>query len=167
MDQLNAALLGRRWFKSDFDYHFIRLSLVSVFFYFGYQKWSEHTAAFLVPYISHGPFIFWMSEFGQRGASYFLGVSEWSFGTLLLLGFWNKKIGVLGALGSIATFVGTVTIIPFFPSADVAPPGGVPFLIKDIVLLAASFYLLKQDVLRATDPKLLSSSNLGRKVAIR
>jgi uncharacterized membrane protein YkgB len=37
--------------------------------------------------------------FGERGATYFLGVSEWLFGALMFLGFWNKKLGVLGALG--------------------------------------------------------------------
>jgi uncharacterized membrane protein YkgB len=52
--------------------------------------------------------------------------------------------------------VATVTIIPFFPDAWAAPAGGFPaatlpflFLVKDIVLLAASVYLLKQDILRA------------------
>jgi uncharacterized membrane protein YkgB len=31
-----------------------------------------------------------------------------------------------------------------------AMAGNVPFLMKDVVLLAASFYLLKQDVLRSS-----------------
>lgn len=35
------------------------------------------------------------------------------FDELLFLGFWNKKLGILGALGSCAFFVSTVTIIPF------------------------------------------------------
>jgi uncharacterized membrane protein YkgB len=91
----------------------------------------------------------------MRGATLFLGVSEWTFGTLLFLGFWNKRLGILGALGSIATFVGTVTIIPFMPEGWDAAAGGfpamtgnVPFLMKDVVLLAVSVYLLKQDVQR-------------------
>jgi uncharacterized membrane protein YkgB len=93
--------------------------------------------------------------FGLQGASYFLGVSEWLFGGLLFAGFWNKKLGILGALGSCASFVGTVTIIPFMPDGWDASAGGfpamtgnVPFLMKDLVLLAVSFYLLKQDLLR-------------------
>jgi uncharacterized membrane protein YkgB len=45
-----------------------------------------------------------------------LGVSEWLIAALLLLGFWNKELGILGALGSCATFVSTVTIIPFMPN---------------------------------------------------
>ncbi len=62
---------------------------------------------------------------------------------------------MLGALGSTATFIGTVTIIPFMPGGWDAAAGGfpamtgnVPFLMKDVVLLVVSVYLLKQDVRR-------------------
>jgi hypothetical protein len=78
------------------------------------------------------------------------------FGTLILLGYWNRLLGILGALGSIVTFLGTVTIIPFLPNAWATEAGGFPamylpvaFLMKDFLFLAASFYLLKQDVVRA------------------
>jgi uncharacterized membrane protein YkgB len=144
--------------KDDLDYHFIRLSMVIIFFFFGYQKWFEYEAQTLIPYISNGPPIFWMYPvFGIRGASWFLGVSEWLFGALLFAGFWNKKLGILGALGSVASFIGTVTIIPFMPDGWAASAGGfpamtgnIPFLMKDVVLLAVSFYLLKQDVMRVS-----------------
>jgi uncharacterized membrane protein YkgB len=88
-----------------------------------------------------------------------LGVSEWLIATLLFLGSWNKKFGVLGALGSCATFVSTVTIIPCVPNGwdpvagFPAMAGNVPFLMNDVVLLAVSFYLLKQDVMRARLPQ--------------
>ena len=66
-------------------------------------------------------------------------------------------MGVLGALGSVATFIGTVTIIPFIPGGW-APSVGFPamigpvaFLMKDVVLLAVSFYLPKQDIIRIAD----------------
>ena len=55
--------------------------------------------------------------FGMKGSTYLLGASEWLFGALLLAGFWNKKLGVLGALGSVLTFLCTVTIIPFMRTA--------------------------------------------------
>src|SRR5258708_23262086 len=93
--------------------------------------------------------------FGVQGCSWFLGVCEWLFGALLLLGFWNKKLGVLGAAGSCLTFIMTITIIPFMPDGWNAAAGGFPamqgnvaFLMKDLVLFAVSFYLLKQDVAR-------------------
>ena len=69
--------------------------------------------------------------------------------------FSEQEIGHIGRLGLCMTFVGTVTIIPFMPGGWDASAGGfpamtgnVPFLMKDVVLLAVSFYLLKQDVQR-------------------
>jgi uncharacterized membrane protein YkgB len=149
--------LPARWLTvTDLNYHILRASMVIIFLFFGYQKWFEYEAQVLIPYISNGPLIFWLYPvFGVRGASWFLGVAEWLFGTLLFLGFWSKRAGVLGALGSIATFVGTVTIIPFMPDGWAASAGGfpamagnVPFLMKDVALLAVSIYLLKEDVTR-------------------
>jgi len=140
----------------DLDYHLIRGSMVLVFLLFGYQKWFEYEAQVLIPFISNGPLISWMyPAFGVRGASWFLGVSEWLFGALLFLGFWNKRLGILGAAGSCVTFLSTVSIIPFMPNGWAPSAGGFPamvgnvaFLMKDVVLFAASFYLLKQDVER-------------------
>jgi uncharacterized membrane protein YkgB len=73
-----------------------------------------------------------------------------------VLGILEQATGILGAIGSTLTFLGTVTIIPFMPDGwdpvaggFPAMTGNVPFLMKDVVLLAASFYLLKQDVARS------------------
>jgi uncharacterized membrane protein YkgB len=145
--------------RRDVEYHLLRASMVIVFLFFGYQKWFEYEARVLIPYISNGPLIFWLYPvFGIRGASWFLGVAEWLFGLLLFLGFWDKRLGILGALGAIATFVGTVTIIPFMPNGWAESAGGfpamagnVPFLMKDVVLLAVSIYLLKEDVVRVLE----------------
>ena len=64
---------------------------------------------------------------------------------------------MLGALGSTGTFIATVTIIPFMPEGWDAAAGGFPamtgnvlFLLKDVVLLVLSLYLLRQDVVRLT-----------------
>jgi uncharacterized membrane protein YkgB len=113
--------------RKDLDYHIVRASMVIVFLFFGYQKWFEYEAKVLIPYISNGPLIFSLYPvFGIRGASWFLGVVEWLVGTLLFVGFWDKRAGVLGALGSTATFVGTVTIIPFMPDGWAASAGAFP-----------------------------------------
>jgi uncharacterized membrane protein YkgB len=138
----------------------VRASMVILYFFFGYQKWFDYEAQGLIPFFTHGPLIFWMySVFGIKVSTYFLGVSEWLFGALLLAGFWNKKLGILGALGSVVTFISTVTIIPFMPDGWAPSAGGFPamvgnvaFLMKDVVLLAVSFYLLKQDLVRASVP---------------
>ncbi|WP_109127154.1 DUF417 family protein [Dyella sp. C11] len=142
--------------KKDVDYHLLRASMVIIFAWFGYDKWFEAEIIGLIPLITHGPLIFWtIPVLGVRGTSYLLGTSEWTFGLLLLLGFWNKKLGVLGALGATFTFIATFTILPFAPGAWEAAAGGFPamtivsaFLLKDLVLLVVSIYLLKQDVER-------------------
>ena len=147
--------------KNDIDYHLLRASMVIVFLFFGYQKWFEYEAQALLPYIGHGPLISWMyPAFGVKGATYFLGVAEWLFGTLLFAGYWNKKMGILGALGSCCAFIATTTIIPFMPDGWATSAGGFPamtekvaFLLKDLVVLAVSFYLLRQDVIRGSRPK--------------
>jgi len=156
MDALIAKLSRLDVVRSDLDYHLIRAAMVIIFLFFGYQKWFEYEAQALISFISNGPLISWLyPAFGLRGASYFLGVAEWLFGALLFLGFWNKKLGILGALGSCVTFIATVTIIPFIPGGWAASAGGFPamalpvaFLMKDVALLAASIYLMKQDVAR-------------------
>jgi len=155
MNALIQILAKSGLLTKDLDYHLLRASMVLIFLAFGYQKWFAYEAQVLIPYISNGPLIYWMYPvFGVRGASWFLGASEWVFGTLLFLGFWNKRLGILGAIGSTLTFLGTVTILPFMPNGwdpvagFPAMAGNVPFLMKDVVLLAVSIYLLKQDVVR-------------------
>lgn len=108
------AKLGLR--KKDLDYHLVRASLVITFLFFGYQKWFDYEAQTLIPFISNGPLLSWMYPvFGIQGASWVLGVWEWFSGALLFVGFWNNTSGVLGAIGSSLTFLGTLTIIPFIP----------------------------------------------------
>lgn len=152
--------------KEDLDYHLVRAAMVIIFLFFGYQKWFDYEAQALIPYISNGPLISWMYPvFGIRGACWFLGVAEWFFGALLFAGFWNKKLGILGAFGGIVSFISTITIIPFIPNGWAPSAGGFPamtetvaFLMKDLVLLAVSVYLLRQDVLRLSQPAQASSS---------
>src|SRR5215813_12949802 len=164
IDLLANVLTRLGLLRDDAEYHLLRAAMVTIFLFFGYQKWFAYEVDRLIPFISNGPLIFWLYPLlGMRGATLFLGVSEWTFGTLLLLGFWNKKLGILGALGSTATFVGTVTIIPFMPEGWDAAAGGfpamtgnVPFLMKYVVLLAVSVHLLKQDVQRVVPTTLMS-----------
>ena len=158
VDLIATAVARLGLLSKDLDYHLIRAAMVLIFLMFGYQKWFEYEAQVLIPFISNGPLISWMyPAFGVRGASWFLGASEWLICTLLFLGFWNKRLGILGAAGSCHTCVATVTIFPFMPDGWAPSAGGFPamagnvaFLMKDIVLLAVSFYLLKQDVMRLT-----------------
>ncbi|MBV8829790.1 MAG: DUF417 family protein [Acidobacteriaceae bacterium] len=55
--------------------------------------------------------------------------AKWLFGALLFAGFWNKRLGVLGALGSVVTFLCTITIIPFMPDGWEPSAGGFPAMV--------------------------------------
>jgi uncharacterized membrane protein YkgB len=144
-------------FRSILDRHLIRAAMVFIFFSFSIQKWNQYTAQMLVPLISHSPIVFWLIPvFGVRGASYFLGTTEAIFGSLIFLGYWSPRLGILGAVGSIVTFLGTTSIIPFLPDAWAKEAGGFPimtlpvgFLTKDVLFLVVSFYLLKQELTHA------------------
>jgi uncharacterized membrane protein YkgB len=154
-DVLNRSGLLKR----DFDYHLIRAAMVVIFAWFGYDKWWQSEITGLLPLITHGPLIFWMpAVLGLKGTSILLGTAEWTFGTLLFLGFWNKKLGALGALGATFSFIATFTIFPFVPGAWEPTAGGFPamtlvsaFLLKDLVLLVVAIYLLKQDLSRVVE----------------
>jgi uncharacterized membrane protein YkgB len=135
-----------------------RLAMVIVYLFFGFSKLHLYEQRNLVGLVSHGPLIFWLEPvFGMRGTGYVLGISEWLICLLLFLGFWDKRAGILGALGICASMISTSTIIPFLPNGWEASAGGFPamtdataFLLKDIALLAVGFYLLKQDLLRVS-----------------
>jgi uncharacterized membrane protein YkgB len=137
----------------------MRAAMVFTFAFFGYTKWHPYAAQQMIPFISNSPFIFWLyPAFGLRGGARFLGASEWTIFALLYAGFWDKRLGVLGSLGATVTFITTFTIIPFMPNGwdpaagFPAMAGAVPFLMKDIVLLAVSVYLLKQDLVKLSAP---------------
>jgi uncharacterized membrane protein YkgB len=160
MNSLFNTLARSRLVKGDLEVHLLRGSMVVIFVLFGYQKWFEYEAQTLIPFIDNGPLTFWMYPvFGLRGATYFLGVSEWLTAALLIWGFWNPRAGIFGAILSAGMFVTTVSIIPFMPdgwnpaAGFPAMQGNVAFLMKDVVLLAVSVYLLKQDVARAAFPE--------------
>jgi uncharacterized membrane protein YkgB len=166
MDYL-INILGRSGLlKRDLDYHLLRAAMIVIFAWFGYDKWFNVEITGLVPLITHGPLIFWMIPvLGVGGTSVLLGTAEWTFGSLLFLGFWNKKLGVLGALGSTFSFIATFSIFPFAPGAWESAAGGFPamtivsaFLLKDLVLLVVSVYLLKQDVARVIEARKLPVS---------
>jgi uncharacterized membrane protein YkgB len=149
------------------EYAVVRGAMVIIFAFFGYTKWHPYAAETLKPFISHGPLISWLyPAFGVSGATKFLGGSEWMIAALLFAGFWDKRLGVLGALGATFTFITTITIIPFMPGGWAASAGGfpamtgnVPFLMKDIVLVALSAYLLRQDLLWVSSSRRAAPNN--------
>ena len=93
MNSLINILRKSDLLAEDLDYHLIGAAMVTIFLFFGYQKWFTYEAQVLIPYISNGPLIFWLYPvFGIRGASWFLGVSEWTLGAFLFVD-WPRAAG--------------------------------------------------------------------------
>ena len=154
----------KRLLNSDLDIQFMRWVLVLIFAIFGYAKWFPYEAQGLVPIIANSPLLSWMHPaFGTQGASYALGIAEWSIGLGLLIGAWLPRVSVVAAAASCITYLTTLTLIFTTPDAWEVSAGGFPamgghtsFLIKDAVLLAGSIQLLKTSLLQvlADCPKL-------------
>ncbi len=70
MNSLVGILIKLGVLKNDLDYKLVRASMVVIFLFFGYSKWFAYEAQGLIPYISHGPLIFWLYPvFGIRGVA--------------------------------------------------------------------------------------------------
>lgn len=127
-----------------------------IFFWFGLQKFTAYEAMGIAPLVSNSPLTSWLNVLGTQGASMAIGVSELAFGLLLAIGFGRpgSLAAIGGALGSCVTFLTTLSFMATTPG--VWAPSGPPllsgttgvFLVKDIVLLAASLVLLSQSVAR-------------------
>ncbi len=128
----------------------LRLAMVVIFFWMGAQKFTAYEAMGIAPLVSNSPLTAWLNVLGTQGASSFVGCFELAFGVLLTAGFWRpgSLVALAGALGSVVTYLTTLSFMVTTPG--VFAPSGPPllsgttgvFLIKDIVLLAASFLLL-------------------------
>ncbi|MBA4174620.1 MAG: hypothetical protein C0511_18695, partial [Hyphomicrobium sp.] len=88
--------------------------------------------------------------FGVQGGSYFIGTVELATAAALIIGAFNKTASALGAAMSCLTYAVTLTFFLSTPGVAEPTAGGFPaisagtgqFLLKDLVLLAASACLL-------------------------
>ncbi|CAJ92889.1 Inner membrane protein YkgB [Cupriavidus necator] len=135
----------------------LRWSLVVVFLWFGGMKFTGYEAHGIAPFIENSPFMAWLIDaFGVRGASAVIGVLELSTAVTLTVGAFHRGVSVLGAAMSCATYAITLTFFVTTPGVAEPTAGGFPaisapigqFLLKDLVLLAASASLLRTALAR-------------------
>lgn len=133
----------------------LRWALVVIFLWFGGMKFTAYEANGIAPFIAHSPFMSWLHAlFGITGASYVIGVLELSTAAALIVGAIKPFFSALGAAMSTMTFLITLTLFLSTPGVAEATAGGFPaisaapgqFLLKDLVLLAASLSLLLASV---------------------
>lgn len=133
----------------------LRWSLVIIFLWFGGMKFTSYEAAGIAPFIENNPIMSWLHIlFGVQGASYVIGVIELSTAAALIVGAFLPIFSVLGAVMSAATYLMTLTFFLSTPGVYENTAGGFPaisaapgqFLLKDLVLLAASLCILVASV---------------------
>lgn len=129
----------------------LRWSLVIIFLWFGSMKFTVYEANGIAPFIANSPIMHWLHVvFGIQGASYVLGTVELSTALVLAAGAFIPLASVVGAVMSAMTYLITLTFMVTTPGVAEATAGGFPaisalpgqFLLKDLVLLAASLSLL-------------------------
>ncbi|EUC19946.1 UNVERIFIED_ORG: putative membrane protein YkgB [Burkholderia sp. CF145] len=129
----------------------LRWSLVIVFLWFGGMKFTSYEAHGIAPFIANSPIMSWLHvAFGIQGASYVIGTLELSTAVALAAGAFVPVLSALGAAMSAMTYLITLTFFVTTPGVAEATAGGFPaisalpgqFLLKDLVLLAASLNLL-------------------------
>lgn len=128
---------------------FLRWSIVAIFVWFGIQKFTPYAAEAIAPLIANSPFMRWLGVFGERGEAKILGTIELTTAAVLTVGSVIPMASALGAAMACATFLLTTSFVFTTPGITQKSSTGFPivstllgqFLLKDIVLLAASFTL--------------------------
>lgn len=129
----------------------VTYALALIFLWFGALKFTQYEAAGIAPLVMNSPLVaWWHGAFGIAGTSHMLGVYEIGTGLLLAARTVNPRLSAIGGAMAAIAFGVTITFLlstpgvvqPGFdnPLALSAFPG--QFLLKDVVLLAASVAVL-------------------------
>jgi uncharacterized membrane protein YkgB len=150
LDQANATSL--RFARAELKLETLgvsitRYGLVIVLLLIGFLKFTAAEAAGIQPMVAHSPLMSWMYFIlSVQGVSNLIGMIEIALAVLLALRPVSAKASFVGSLGSVVTFLLTTSFLLSTPGA-VQLSHGLPvlghagqFLIKDVVLLGASFW---------------------------
>lgn len=136
----------------------LRWALVGVFLWFGAMKFTAYEANGIAPFIANSPAMAWLhTMFGIAGGSAVIGVLELATAAALIAGAVVAPLSAIGAAMSCCTYLITLSFMLTTPGVAEASAGGFPaisapigqFLLKDLVLLAASACLLRASILPA------------------
>ncbi len=124
-----------------------RYGIVLVLLLIGVLKFTPEEAAGIQPLVAHSPLMSWMyAVLSVQGTSNLIGVIEIVVAILVALRPISPKASFVGSLGAVITFLLTVSFLFSTPGAAQLKygfpilGGAGQFLIKDLVLLGASFW---------------------------
>ena len=128
----------------------VRFSIVVVLAWIGAMKFTAYEAGAIQGLVASSPFMAWLyGVASQQGVSNLIGTIEIATAIALAAGAVYRPAAIIGAVSAIITFSVTLTFLFSAPGWE-ASLGGFPalsvvpgqFLLKDVVLLAASVSLL-------------------------
>ena len=133
------------------------LSLGVVFVWFGGMKFTDYEAHGIEPLLRNSPIWQWLFErLTLQQISALIGVAEILIGLLILCRPFNRALSALGGAGAIVCFLVTLSFLFTTPGVWATPDAPIPvlsaalgqFLLKDLVLLAASVSVLSESATR-------------------
>jgi uncharacterized membrane protein YkgB len=128
------------------------IGMVVMLLWAGSYKMTVPGAEGIIPLVSNSPLIWWHFKlFGPYVGSDIIGFTEWAAATLIIVGYFKPKAGIIGGFIAVVMFFTTSTMVLSTPGAIIAVPGikhmrymsfvGL-FLFKDVISLGVSFYLI-------------------------
>ena len=130
--------------------HLTRYSIALVLLWIGAMKFTAYEAGAIEGLVASSPLVSWLYSIASvQGVSNLIGSIEIATSLAIVLGKFNRHVALIGASAAIATFAITLSFLFSAPGWE-ASLGGFPalsvvpgqFLLKDVVLLAASVTLL-------------------------
>ncbi len=139
-------------------------ALALIFLWFGCLKFTDFEASGIAPLVMNSPLVMWWhGVLGIGGTAKMLGCYEILTAALLAMRPFAPRLGAVG--GAMATICFAVTVSFLFSTPGVIQPGGdapfalspMPgqFLLKDVVLLAVSVWIIGASLTEAAERKAL------------
>lgn len=128
------------------------IGMIVMLLWAGSFKMTRPGAEGIIPLVSNSPLIWWHFKlFGPYIGSDLIGLTEWLYAALIIIGYFKPKAGIAGGLVGVVIFFTTSTMLFTTPGALISVPG-IPvmrymsnlglFLFKDIISLGVSLYLI-------------------------
>jgi uncharacterized membrane protein YkgB len=131
----------------------VRWGVVLVLAWIGGMKFTAYEATGIQPLVAHSPLLSWVYDFlSVRAFSTMLGFLEIGTAVLIALRSVSPKVSAVGSILAIGLFTTTLSFL--FSTPGWEPSLGFPalsatpgqFLLKDIVYLGASVWLLGESL---------------------
>lgn len=137
-------------------------ALVVIFLWFGALKFTDYEASGIAPLVMNSPLVMWLQgSFGIGGTAHAIGVYELLTAVLLASRPWVPRLAALGGAMGVVCFLVTLSFMFTTPGvvqagfdsplALSAMPG--QFLLKDLVLLCVSVWVLGASLRRSANPR--------------